>query len=49
MLSKVSELFTDLDQGQVQAKMKYFVLWEPPLLGQYFAGDSVIHGLVQAL
>ena len=33
-----------LDQGGE----KYFTSWEPRFLCQYFAGDSVIHGLAGA-
>ena len=37
----------DVFLGQVG--IKYFALWDPHLLGQYFARDRVIYGLAGAL
>ena len=33
----------------LQSGIKYFALWEPHLVGQYFAHDNVINGLAEAL
>ena len=32
------------DNVRIQGGKKYFALWEPHFLGQYFARDSMIHG-----
>ena len=46
---KIPEIFEIHPTLTTRVAKKYFTLWEPRFLGQYFAQDSVIRGPTGAL